>query len=106
MTRRLEKVTRRSWASCTVTRRCQLPEADGLRRACWHRALVKRVGLVIMSTIDGSATPRPPAPAGSSCAFLADPSVLILVEDGAPSDLRQRSGAYGLLHRQWVESLA
>ena len=29
-----------------------------------------------------------------------------VVEDGAPSDLRQRSGAYGLLHRQWVESLA
>ena len=29
-----------------------------------------------------------------------------VVEDGAPSDLRYRSGAYGLLHRQWVESLA
>jgi ABC-type multidrug transport system fused ATPase/permease subunit len=29
-----------------------------------------------------------------------------VVEDGAPADLRQRSGAYGLLHRQWVESLA
>jgi ABC-type multidrug transport system fused ATPase/permease subunit len=29
-----------------------------------------------------------------------------VVEDGAPSDLRQRGGAYGLLHRQWVESLA
>jgi ABC-type multidrug transport system fused ATPase/permease subunit len=29
-----------------------------------------------------------------------------VVEDGAPSDLRQRSGRYGLLHRQWVESLA
>jgi ABC-type multidrug transport system fused ATPase/permease subunit len=29
-----------------------------------------------------------------------------VVEDGAPGDLRQRSGAYGLLHRQWVESLA
>ena len=29
-----------------------------------------------------------------------------VVEDGAPSDLRQRSGAYGRLHRQWVESLA
>ncbi len=29
-----------------------------------------------------------------------------VVEDGAPSDLRHRSGRYGLLHRQWVESLA
>jgi ATP-binding cassette subfamily B protein len=29
-----------------------------------------------------------------------------VVEDGAPADLRQRGGAYGLLHRQWVESLA
>jgi len=29
-----------------------------------------------------------------------------VVEDGAPDDLRQRSGAYGSLHRQWVESLA
>ncbi len=29
-----------------------------------------------------------------------------VIEDGAPSDLQQRSGAYGLLHRQWVESLA
>jgi ABC-type multidrug transport system fused ATPase/permease subunit len=29
-----------------------------------------------------------------------------VVEDGAPAELRQRSGAYGLLHRQWVESLA
>jgi ABC-type multidrug transport system fused ATPase/permease subunit len=29
-----------------------------------------------------------------------------VVEDGAPSDLRERSGRYGLLHRQWVESLA
>ncbi|MEO8745695.1 MAG: ABC transporter ATP-binding protein [Candidatus Dormiibacterota bacterium] len=29
-----------------------------------------------------------------------------VVEDGAPSDLRQRSGRYGSLHRQWVESLA
>ena len=29
-----------------------------------------------------------------------------VVEDGAPSDLRQRTGRYGLLHRQWVESLA
>jgi ABC-type multidrug transport system fused ATPase/permease subunit len=29
-----------------------------------------------------------------------------VVEDGAPSDLSQRSGAYGQLHRQWVESLA
>jgi ABC-type multidrug transport system fused ATPase/permease subunit len=29
-----------------------------------------------------------------------------VVEDGAPSDLRERSGAYGQLHRQWVESLA
>jgi ATP-binding cassette, subfamily B, bacterial len=29
-----------------------------------------------------------------------------VVEDGAPSDLRQRAGRYGTLHRQWVESLA
>ena len=29
-----------------------------------------------------------------------------VVEDGAPSDLRERAGRYGLLHRQWVESLA
>jgi ATP-binding cassette subfamily B protein len=29
-----------------------------------------------------------------------------VVEDGAPSDLRTRSGRYGQLHRQWVESLA
>jgi ABC-type multidrug transport system fused ATPase/permease subunit len=29
-----------------------------------------------------------------------------VVEDGAPSDLRQRSGRYGSLHRQWVQSLA
>jgi ABC-type multidrug transport system fused ATPase/permease subunit len=29
-----------------------------------------------------------------------------VVEDGAPSELRQRTGRYGLLHRQWVESLA
>jgi ATP-binding cassette, subfamily B, bacterial len=29
-----------------------------------------------------------------------------VVEDGAPADLRQRSGRYGQLHRQWVESLA
>ncbi|MDQ2944317.1 MAG: ABC transporter ATP-binding protein/permease [Candidatus Dormibacteraeota bacterium] len=29
-----------------------------------------------------------------------------VVEDGAPSDLRRRAGRYGLLHRQWVESLA
>ena len=29
-----------------------------------------------------------------------------VVEDGAPSDLSQRNGAYGQLHRQWVESLA
>jgi ATP-binding cassette subfamily B protein len=29
-----------------------------------------------------------------------------VVEDGAPSDLRERSGRYGSLHRQWVESLA
>jgi len=29
-----------------------------------------------------------------------------VVEDGAPADLRERSGRYGLLHRQWVESLA
>ncbi|HEV3350516.1 MAG TPA: ABC transporter ATP-binding protein [Methylomirabilota bacterium] len=29
-----------------------------------------------------------------------------VVEDGAPADLRQKTGAYGQLHRQWVESLA
>jgi ABC-type multidrug transport system fused ATPase/permease subunit len=29
-----------------------------------------------------------------------------IVEDGAPSELRQQSGRYGSLHRQWVESLA
>jgi ABC-type multidrug transport system fused ATPase/permease subunit len=29
-----------------------------------------------------------------------------VVEDGAPSDLRQGTGRYGSLHRQWVESLA
>jgi ABC-type multidrug transport system fused ATPase/permease subunit len=29
-----------------------------------------------------------------------------VVEDGAPSELRQKSGRYGSLHRQWVESLA
>jgi ABC-type multidrug transport system fused ATPase/permease subunit len=29
-----------------------------------------------------------------------------VVEDGAPSDLRERTGRYGLLHRQWMESLA
>jgi ATP-binding cassette, subfamily B, bacterial len=29
-----------------------------------------------------------------------------VVEDGAPADLRERNGAYGQLHRQWVESLA
>jgi ABC-type multidrug transport system fused ATPase/permease subunit len=29
-----------------------------------------------------------------------------VVEDGAPSDLRERSGRYGSLHRQWVQSLA
>ena len=29
-----------------------------------------------------------------------------VVEDGAPSDLRRRSGRYGDLHRAWVESLA
>ncbi|HEV2966563.1 MAG TPA: ABC transporter ATP-binding protein [Candidatus Dormibacteraeota bacterium] len=29
-----------------------------------------------------------------------------VVEDGAPTDLRQKTGAYGQLHRQWVESLA
>jgi ATP-binding cassette subfamily B protein len=30
-----------------------------------------------------------------------------VVEDGAPSELRQRTGGrYGQLHRQWVESLA
>jgi ABC-type multidrug transport system fused ATPase/permease subunit len=29
-----------------------------------------------------------------------------IVEDGAPSELRQRSGRYGSLHRAWVQSLA
>ena len=29
-----------------------------------------------------------------------------VVEDGAPSDLRRRSGRYGDLHRAWVKSLA
>ncbi len=29
-----------------------------------------------------------------------------VVEDGPPSELRERSGRYGSLHRQWVESLA
>jgi ATP-binding cassette, subfamily B, bacterial len=29
-----------------------------------------------------------------------------IVEDGAPSDLRERTGRYGSLHRAWVESLA
>src|SRR5450759_3248630 len=29
-----------------------------------------------------------------------------VVEDGAPSPLREGSGRYGSLHRQWVESLA
>jgi ABC-type multidrug transport system fused ATPase/permease subunit len=29
-----------------------------------------------------------------------------VVEDGAPADLRERSGRYGSLHRAWVESLA
>jgi ABC-type multidrug transport system fused ATPase/permease subunit len=29
-----------------------------------------------------------------------------IVEDGAPSDLRQESGAYGSLHRAWLQSLA
>ncbi len=29
-----------------------------------------------------------------------------VVEDGAPSDLREGSGRYGMLHRAWVESLA
>jgi ATP-binding cassette subfamily B protein len=29
-----------------------------------------------------------------------------IVEDGAPADLRRRSGRYESLHRQWVESLA
>ena len=29
-----------------------------------------------------------------------------VVEDGAPSDLREGTGRYGSLHRQWVESLA
>jgi ATP-binding cassette subfamily B protein len=29
-----------------------------------------------------------------------------IVEDGAPSELREQSGRYGTLHRAWVESLA
>jgi ATP-binding cassette, subfamily B, bacterial len=29
-----------------------------------------------------------------------------VVEDGAPAELRQRSGRYGSLHRAWIESLA
>jgi ATP-binding cassette subfamily B protein len=29
-----------------------------------------------------------------------------IVEDGAPTDLRQRTGRYGSLHQAWVESLA
>jgi ABC-type multidrug transport system fused ATPase/permease subunit len=29
-----------------------------------------------------------------------------IVEDGAPAELRRRSGRYDSLHRQWVESLA
>jgi len=29
-----------------------------------------------------------------------------IVEDGSPAKLRTESGRYGLLHRQWVESLA
>ena len=29
-----------------------------------------------------------------------------VVEDGTPSDLRERSGRYGSLHRQWLQSLA
>jgi ABC-type multidrug transport system fused ATPase/permease subunit len=29
-----------------------------------------------------------------------------VVEDGAPSDLRQRTGRYGTLHQAWLESLA
>jgi ATP-binding cassette, subfamily B, bacterial len=29
-----------------------------------------------------------------------------VVEDGAPSELRERSGKYGALHRAWVQSLA
>jgi hypothetical protein len=29
-----------------------------------------------------------------------------VVEDGAPSELRERTGRYGSLHRQWVQSLA
>jgi ATP-binding cassette subfamily B protein len=29
-----------------------------------------------------------------------------VVEDGAPSDLREESGRYGALHRAWLESLA
>jgi ABC-type multidrug transport system fused ATPase/permease subunit len=41
---------------------------------------------------------------------IADRVVVIdggrVVEDGAPADLRERGGRYGLLHRQWVESLA
>lgn len=28
-----------------------------------------------------------------------------VVKDGAPADLRERTGRYGLLHRTWVESL-
>jgi ABC-type multidrug transport system fused ATPase/permease subunit len=28
-----------------------------------------------------------------------------VIEDGAPSDLRERSGRYGSLHRAWVQSL-
>jgi len=29
-----------------------------------------------------------------------------VVEDGAPSQLREASGRYGSLHRAWTESLA
>jgi ABC-type multidrug transport system fused ATPase/permease subunit len=29
-----------------------------------------------------------------------------VVEDGAPSELRETSGRYGSLHRAWAESLA
>jgi ABC-type multidrug transport system fused ATPase/permease subunit len=29
-----------------------------------------------------------------------------VVEDGAPVDLREGAGRYGLLHRAWLESLA
>jgi ABC-type multidrug transport system fused ATPase/permease subunit len=29
-----------------------------------------------------------------------------IVEDGAPAELRQQGGAYGSLHRAWVDSLA